>query len=263
MVFEELFSKQYLLKHPFMIFLSALAFTIFGIGGSIILFKDFNPSIIALALIGLMLVDSFSNTLLERKNNHWNQFKESLLIYLFIFAGVFIGYLLFGFVLPAEASNVIFQTQFLERGTMDATQLFFQGTFSSMLLNNLGVLAVCLLVSIIFGIETFFLFIVLWNASVFGSIFGSIASQAPIITGTNPLFTLVVLMIMALPHLVLEISAYLMSGLVGSNVSHKLLGRKVPLSYTMKLLVASIGLIILGVLFEYFFAPQVGLWLLA
>lgn len=277
MVFEQLYSIDYINKHKYLIFLISLAFTVFGIGSSVLLFRDFNHSLVSLALISLMLLVTLKDNLKltikpitdkEKQSmifyNLIKEYKDNIMIFFYIYAGIMIGFSIFSMILPSTAIESVFSTQYDFLVTDSAKLIFSYGDFSSIFLNNLSVLLVCLITSFLFGIGTIFLFVVVWNASVIGVIFGIVAKQTAISVNISPLLIFIVILLASLPHIIFEISGYLLSGVTGENFSNYLLSKKNNnfsyfklLKFSLIVLLIAIILILAGTFIENSFPSYV------
>jgi uncharacterized membrane protein SpoIIM required for sporulation len=275
MVFEKLYTSEFLLKNKIFIFVIALAYSVFGIAGSLLLFHTYNPSTTSLALISLILLvvlkDILKITSLklhkQKKSMRWEIFKEylrHLSIFAYLFAGIMLCFAFFSMILPVQGSSYIFAAQYSLLGTASADQLYSNGDFFSIFLNNLVVLVVCLVTSFLFGIGTIYLFVVIWNASVIGVIFGLVAKQTAVAATHSPILIFFFILIAALPHIVVEIASYLLAGITGENLSNYLFFNDTKKKHYFSIIQASIltvlvsiVLLIIGSLIEISFAPYI------
>ncbi|MFH1212211.1 MAG: hypothetical protein V1659_04780 [Candidatus Woesearchaeota archaeon] len=97
MVFEKFYTTEYINTHKYLIFVISVAYTVFGIATSLLLFNEFNQSLTSLAFIALMLLVTFKDLLkinLEPGQSDsfkkiFTQYRHTAVIFAFIFAGVF------------------------------------------------------------------------------------------------------------------------------------------------------------------------------
>ena len=82
----------------------------------------------------------------------------------------------------------------------------------------------CFAVSLAIGNGSIFL--ITWNASVWGTIFGNIAKTGALAVGKNPFIYLVLILISVLPHVILEIGSYIFATISGSEISESILKEK-------------------------------------
>jgi uncharacterized membrane protein SpoIIM required for sporulation len=92
-----------------------------------------------------------------------------------------------------------------------------EGFFTSVLKNNIKVLFACVLLSLIYGSGAI-LFIV-WNASVWGAVFGYSIRMSSIVSGQNMLITFLVIMIPVFPHILAEALSYFAAVISGGVLS--------------------------------------------
>lgn len=276
MVFEKFYTAEFLQKNKFYIFIIALAYSVFGIAGSLLLFHNFNPSTTSLALISLILlivlkdVLKISNPLRlyskkeTMRQEIFKEYKYQLSIFAYLFAGIVVCFSIFSLALPVRSSSFVFAEQYNLLGVSSADQLYAHGSFSSIFLNNLMVLVVCLVTSFLFSIGTIYLFIVIWNASVIGVVFGIVAKQTALAGTYSPILVLILILIAALPHIIVEIASYLLAGITGENLSNYLFFNETKKRHHFSIIQASIitillsiFLLVIGSLIEISFAPYV------
>jgi len=104
----------------------------------------------------------------------WNSSEKILPFFIFLFLGLAVAFSFWFVVLPKDTVTNLF---YLQMNTIKEINLGFSGNtsavgffFTRILLNNLKVLAFCVLFSIIYGAGA--IFILVWNASVIGAAIG-------------------------------------------------------------------------------------------
>jgi hypothetical protein len=275
MVLEKLYDLSYIKSHRWILLLISFSYTIISIGTSVLLFDE-NHAVIALTFLSLALLATLSRIL--RLDEPHEQSKEQkdvikdymthVLNFILIFIGIILPFAIFSMILPERAVFYLFSSQASLLPTTIASDMYQSGTVASIFLNNIVVLGICFVASFIMGTGAIFFFIIVWNASIIGVVFGSVAKHTGIINGISPLYVFAALILGAFAHLVLEIMAYLMAGLSGQDISDWImLDRKsiVKLSNVrfrimctnVALLVASVILIYVGALFEKSLAPYI------
>jgi len=161
----------------------------------------------------------------------WKTHGKDIAILLLYFFGVTISFAVWSFVLPEDT----FSAQTIKineiRGTGAITQ---QGMFESIFTNNLQVMAVAFIFSIIFGAGA--IFIIVWNASVLGVFIGQFSKS---------LWQIPLVSLGFLPHGIPEIGGYLSAALAGGILKYVLLD-------SAKLLLLGIALVALGAGIEAF-----------
>ena len=139
MVFDKLYSSDFLLKRPLFAFILGVSHTVLGLFLAILIFRD-SPALIAVGITSLLLMPSLfkitSKTgFVETKaNNFWKVLKANVpvaKVYLFMFFGIFFTFAFFSMVLPELARNHLFSQQLaIILGSGQAT--FSMGLFWSL-----------------------------------------------------------------------------------------------------------------------------------
>ena len=197
-MFEQIYSEKWLTKKPQYAFLLGLFYSLLSMVTALILFPG-NPSLAAIAFTTIAIVPSL-NRLLQLEENAEAKFKKFSLrklfsahkdmmkIYFFMFFGILLTFSAFSIILPNLARQHLFSSQLsiYQRMIIDGSgaAATFQQGFFSLLENNLKVLVIFLILSFIYGAGSVFL--LTWNASVWGAIFGYIAHQAATAQGISP-----------------------------------------------------------------------------
>lgn len=262
MVFENVYSQEYLNNNKHMVLILSFSYTILGISASYLLFRDFNSSLVSIGFTSLILLTVLRDILKisvkseiainEKKINLMNmlkQYKNDIIIFTYLFIGILLGFSIFSLGLPSEVSEKFFSSQYEFLVTNTPHDVFSHGTFESILLNNLAVLIICLITSFLFGIGTIFLFILVWNGSVIGTIFTEIAKQSAISLEHSQIIIFLVLLLAALPHMIFEIFSYLLSGIIGENLSDYLLAEKPKNSKYKKIINFTLSMISYSIIF--------------
>jgi len=209
--------------------------------------------------------------------------------YAYYFIGIIIIVSMIFTILPEERAVQAFSAQVEELNWIRGGQAragaggaghvagtFNQKKFVYLLENNMGVLALALLFSFIFGAGA--IYIITWNASIIGVLTGitakvgctgggalirpEIALSPCAVQGVNNilvsyLIALPCSMLSLLPHGIFEISAYFLAGLAGGilstvSVSNRLPSKKV-MEHTMAIIVLSMIFIVIGAVIESFY----------
>jgi len=144
-------------------------------------------------------------------------------VYIFLFIGVFLVFSVFSIILPEIATNNIFADQITAVGISGSA--LSEGGFTAIFSNNLIVFLFALIASFIYGSGA--IFIIIWNASVWGVVFGVLARDASTITNYNPFVYFTLTIIVVAPHLITEASAYIMAAISGGIVSKAVILEKV------------------------------------
>jgi uncharacterized membrane protein SpoIIM required for sporulation len=251
MVLEQLYSISYLNSRKWMLSVISFAYSIIGIALAALLFHG--VASVSLALICLMLLITLKDLIKISEKGRALQhiageYMGIMSILAYIFIGVIAAFLLMSLILTPQSREYILG----ESADLSAQDLFSPLQFGPVFLNNSVVLLVCLLSAFLFGIETLFFFIVVWNASVAGTTFGAAAAGSPIVVA--------IILLAALPHIVLEIGAFLLAGITGENFSKCVLDGRLyghTVKYGLTLVAVSLLMLILASSFEVTWAPGV------
>ncbi len=259
---EEIYDVKWLKNNPAYAFLLGLAYAVIGIGGAILLFPD-DPALISVAIISILLMPSlYQLSVIEEeseKSEGWfnlidllKKQKSAFKVYLFLFFGIFVTYAFFALFLPNLATNVLFQKQL---AILSGKALFDSGIFIHIFFNNFRILMLCFVISLIAGNGAIFL--ITWNASVWGTIFGNLAKTSASAVGKDPWIYFALIILSVLPHLVLEITSYIISIISGSVISEASLKERIfspqfnlILKYNLVLLVLGFVILVIAALVE-------------
>lgn len=233
MVLEYIYPSEWIGRKSRYAFLLGLTYSIIGIASAMLLFPE-DSGLAAIAFTSLLTLPSLNKLLSieatqaagEKKFNIIRLFKDHsdiFRIYLFLFFGIMLSFAFFSIVWPSIATSKIFAQQ--------ANIIGFKGyagssglVFGSLLKNNLRVLIFCILASLIYGAGS--IFIITWNASAWGVIFGIVAKNSALVTDVNPFVYFILTIIAVLPHLILEASSYFLAAISGGIVSIAVLREK-------------------------------------
>ena len=223
MVLEKLYDALYIKEHKHIAFILGIAYAICGISFSVFLFPD-DPAPMAIAFISLISVVSLKDILIFEKKiltgkSFVRQHRDILILLSYMFMGILITFAFFSIFMPMLTTTQVFSNQVGFVHTLSAKDIFDFGDIGSIFMNNAKVLLVCILTAFLFGMSTIFLLIIIWNASVIGVVFGVAAKQSALISNRNPLIYFLLILLAALPHIILEISAYLFGGIVGDRIA--------------------------------------------
>lgn len=243
MVLEQLYPLKLIEKNPFYAFLLGLGYSVIGIGSAILLFPE-DPAIVAVAFTAIMILPTL-NKLLRHEEEIESEKKDfgiylffrdhrcTFFIYTFFFLGVLLSFAIFSLALPSLATNILFENQLGVLYGQTGKAAFSIPLFWDIFANNLGVLILCFVAAFFFGDGGIFL--ITWNASVWGTIFGSLAKNAALGVGKNPWIYFILVLISVFPHMLLEAFSYFNSATAGGIVSKAVMREKLfsPKFYTI------------------------------
>lgn len=268
MVLEHIYPLNWLAKHTYFAFVLGFFYTVLSIFSSLILFPK-DPALVAVAFTSLLMLPSlylfFGIEEKQEEKESRFRFKRMVVdnmaifkIYLFSFLGILLAFSLFSILLPSLASNHLFREQIAVLGISSSQvggAFFSTSLMTSILFNNLKVLIFCFLISLLAGNGAIFL--ITWNASVWGTVFGLIAKSAAYTIGKNPFYIFFIITLSVGPHLILEVAAYILASISGSVISRDILKERSfsnkfnnILIYNIVLLLVSIAILILAAIVE-------------
>ncbi len=262
MVFDKLYTPEFLLKRPSFAFLLGIGHTIIGLFLAIMIFRE-DPALIAIGITSLLLLPSLykltsSAELTQKKQpTFWKVIKTNfpmMKIYIFLFFGIFFTFVFFSIALPKLATSHLFKQQL---AVLAGGATFSGGLFWHLLTWNLQVLFLCFIISLIAG-NGAILFIA-WNASVWGTVFGTLAKTAAVTLGGSSIIILILILLSVFPHMFLEGLSYIVATVSGSIMSDGLSKEKFfskemiqILKYNGLLLLTALGILLLACLVETF-----------
>ncbi len=262
MVFEQLYSADFLHEHPAYGFLLGIAYTILALFIALVIFPE-DPALIAIGLISLFLIPSLSKLtdrteISETALPDLKSFLRSVFpytkVYVSIFFGIFFTFAFFSIILPHIAASHLFSTQ-LNIVTGGKAGAFSTSLWLDLFSWNMQVLGLSFLLSLIAGNGA--IFFIAWNASVWGTIFGNLAKTAAVATTANPFILFLLVILSVFPHTFLEGLSYMLAAISGTTLStgmvrEPLVSRNMwlVLKYNLILLLLAIGVLAVGMLVE-------------
>jgi hypothetical protein len=227
-VFEHLFPDGLLERKEWTAFFLAIIYSTISIIIARFLFPA-NSGIVSVIFVSIFLIPYFSTILRreeyqekrEKRKGFLNLLRDNadvIQIYFFIFMGIYLAYMAYSFLAPyfGYEVGVVFREQ-LSLESVRGGAVFDIGTFTAILLNNWWVLLATFTIALIAGDGA--VFFIAWNASAWGTIFGYRAFMAGAHTGESALFMLLIIVLITLPHLILEGGAYILAALSGGIMS--------------------------------------------
>lgn len=231
---EQIYPIKLIEKNLVYAFLMGLSYAVIGIGLAVLLFPE-DPALVAVAFISIMFYPTISKLMkqeeaIETKREEFNLFvflrdhKYVFMVYLLFFVGVLLVFSFFALLLPSLATNHIFKNQIEVLYGFTGGAIFDKGLFFDILKNNLMVLVVIFITSFVLGDGGIFL--ITWNASVWGTIFGNLAKTAALNADRSPFFYFGLVFVIVAPHMLLEAFAYVASATTGGVVSKAMIKEK-------------------------------------
>jgi uncharacterized membrane protein SpoIIM required for sporulation len=258
---ENILKPDWLERTPRYAFVIGFIYSMIGIIAAYIVFPR-SQGIASIAFLSMLLVPSLSRILIieEKQDASSKKFtlkrifqdhSDVLQVYFMLFLGIFLAYALFSIKFSNLLVQGVFDSQLRIIG-MNVGQAVGGLNFYSILTNNIKVMIIFLVLSLIFGSGS--ILFLAWNASVWGVVFGYLATHY-----TNAFDTFVGTFLKVMPHMFLEAGAYFFAIVAGGIMSQAVLREKVgsnKFNYVLKdgfvFLTVSMILLILGALVEVY-----------
>jgi hypothetical protein len=270
MVFERLYSAEFLHDHPWYGFLLGIAYTVLGIFIAIMIFPS-DPAVIAIGITALFLIPSLSDLtdsaeITSKKVPTFKAYMKETIphvkVYIAVFFGIFFTFAFFSIILPKLAAGHLFNVQLdvvsgkaIGQALRGQALKFSPALWWDLFSWNMQVLGLCFLLSLIAG-NGAILFIA-WNASVWGTVFGNLAQTASFVSTANPFILFLLVIVNVFPHTFMEGLSYMLSTISGTTLSdgirkEKLLSKNMGLifKYNFILLLIAIGVLAVGMIIE-------------
>jgi uncharacterized membrane protein SpoIIM required for sporulation len=279
MVLEHIFPVDWLEKKGRYAFILGVIYSIIGILISSILFPG-DPALVAVAFTSLLLLPELYKifSIEERQERMeqkvgiralWRDDKDVVKIYLFLFLGILLVYSIGTMIMPEMQTNSLFREQleirFGQGFAGSATGIFSSDLFWNLLSNNFLVLLACFIMGLLTGDGAIFL--ITWNASVWGAIFGITAKGAGLFSGKHPFLFFGLIMLVVFPHMILEAISYFLAAISGSVISKDVILERFAsekfmgvFGFNMYLLLFALLFLLIGALVETFVLQHVGIY---
>ena len=277
MVLEHIFPEDWLEHKGRYAFILGLVYSIIGILLASILFPG-DPALAAVAFTSLLLLPELYKifSIEERQESMeqkvslptlWRDDIEVVRIYIFMFIGILLVYSVGTMLLPAMQTNTLFREQLEIRFGQGfaGNAIIANGLFFDLLSNNFLVLIACFVIALLTGDGAIFL--ITWNASVWGSIFGVTAKLAASFAGKNPFFIFGTIMLVVFPHMMLEAISYFLAAIAGSVISKDVILEQFAsdkffevFGFNLYLLLFGLIFLVLGALVETFVLQHVAIY---
>ena len=285
MVLEHIFPEDWLERKGIYAFLLGIGYSIVGVFIASILFPG-DPALVAVAFTAMLLlpelykifsIEERQESLEQRVNfkSLWRDDIEVVRIYIFLFLGVMLVYSVGTILLPELQANNLFREQLEIRfgqgfsGSATAGsatgEIFSSGLFYVLLTNNFLVLMACFILALLAGDGAIFL--ITWNASVWGTIFGLTAKNAATVAGQHPLYFFALIMLIVFPHMIIEAISYFLAAISGSVISKDVLLEQFAserffevFGFNLYLLLFGLLFLLLGAIVETFVLQNVSIY---
>ncbi|MBS3123228.1 hypothetical protein J4437_01195 [Candidatus Woesearchaeota archaeon] len=282
MVLEHIFPEDWLERKGMYAFILGIVYSIIGIIVASLIFPG-DPALVAVAFTSMLLLPELYKifSIEERKEGMeknisfgivWRDDLEIVRVYIYLFLGILLVYSIATIALSSLQTNTLFREQLEIRfgqgfsGNAISGQAVASGSlFFSLLQNNFLVLMACFILALLTGDGAIFL--ITWNASVWGSIFGITAEFAGKFSGKSQYAIFAVIMLIVFPHMMLEAISYFLAAISGSIISKDVLLEEFASSrfmevfgFNLYLLLFGLVFLVLGALVETFVLEHVDIY---
>jgi uncharacterized membrane protein SpoIIM required for sporulation len=258
---ENILKPDWLEKSPRYAFVIGIIYSIIAILAAYVVFPK-SQGIASIAFLSLLLVPSLGKILAieeiqDTKSKKFSIKKifqdhaDVLEVYFMLFLGIFLAYALFSLKFPNLLVQGVFSNQLRIIG-VNVGQAVGGFDFWSIITNNFKILVIFLVLSLVFGAGS--ILFLAWNASVWGVVFGYMATHY-----VNAFDTFVGTFLKVMPHMFLEAGAYFFAIVAGGIMSQAVLRESIgskKFEYVMKdgfaFLSVSVLLLILGAFVEVY-----------
>ncbi len=285
MVLEHIFPEDWLERKGIYAFLLGIGYSVIGVLVASILFPG-DPALVAVAFTSMLLlpelykifsIEERQESLEQRVSlrSLWRDDIEVIRIYIFLFLGIMLVYSIGTILLPELQANNLFREQleirfgqgFAGSATAGSAtgEIFSSGLFFVLLTNNFLVLMACFILALLAGDGAIFL--ISWNASVWGTIFGLTAKNAALFSGQHPLYFFALIMAIVFPHMIIEAISYFLAAISGSVISKDVLLEQFAserffevFGFNLYLLLFALLFLLLGAVVETFVLQNVSIY---
>jgi uncharacterized membrane protein SpoIIM required for sporulation len=235
MVLERIVPEAWLERKFFYAFFLGAFYGLLGIALARLLFAS-DPAIPAIAFTSLFLLpELYTIFKIEEAQQEqqrspglraaWRDNGDFFRVYLCLFLGILVVSMLAAMILPSLTVNALFHDQlamrsdsFTASGNAIGSGLAAgAGLFKALLTNNAIVLGAVFFVALLAGDGAIFL--ITWNASLWGAVFGVTARNAAYVTQGEPFLYFMQIVATVTPHVLLEASAYILAAMAGGLLS--------------------------------------------
>lgn len=239
MVLEHIIPERWLEKRAWSAFLLGGFYSVLGITIARFLFAA-DPALPAVAFTSLFILPELyaifkieeEEQVRDKKSDiraFWRDNGDFFRVFLLLFLGILFVYSIAAIILPGLSVNALFREQLAMRsmpgfgaaGLATGAAISDGGLFMRLLTNNAMVIAAVFIVALLAGDGAIFL--LTWNASVWGTIFGVTARNAAVATQGDPFTYFMKIVFTVTPHVLLEASAYILAAMAGGLISRSIL----------------------------------------
>jgi len=231
---EQLFNLKSIKGSSINIILLGVIYAFLGTISAFLLFPSY-VAIMSLSFTSILLIPSVAYLLQKEENiiakeRHFSlrvlvrDHKDIIRLYLLLFLGVFLAFCSIGVLTSNAYVEGNFNAQLKVAGiTGQATGIGAE--LVGILFNNLIVLVICFVLSLAYGSGS--LLFIVWNASVWGIVFGYFIRQSALAVQTSPFMYFAKIFLPFLPHMITEAASYIVAAIMGGIIAKAILREKI------------------------------------
>ncbi|MBU0460419.1 MAG: stage II sporulation protein M [Nanoarchaeota archaeon] len=277
MVLEHIFPEDWLERKGRYAFILGVIYSVIGILIASVLFPG-DPALVAVAFTSMLLLPELYKifSIEERRESVeqrvsiralWRDDMDIVRIYIFLFLGILLVYSMGTILMPEMQANTLFREQLEIRfgQGFSGQAILSSGLFFDLLSNNFMVMIACFILALLTGDGAIFL--ITWNASVWGTIFGLTAKGAGMFSGKSAFLYFGLIMLIVFPHMMLEAICYFLAAISGSVISKDVILEEFAshrfwevFGFNLYLFLFAIIFLLLGALVETFVLENVSLY---
>lgn len=231
MVFESLFSIEEIWQKKRNLFVLSAILSELGIISSMLVFGKEHAGLMSIAFTTILITPILTHATKKIRPSHelklnlkslFIRHKELIQVYSMVFLGILCSYAVMQALMPGVAEEKLFHQQLNAYGSIPSFGEFHPVPFQEIFFGNLIVLSVCFAFSLIYGVGS--MLFLTWNATVWGTIIGILASQSK--QEGLGLFAFVDLIMRISPHMFTEAIAYFLAIIGGVIISKAIVEHK-------------------------------------
>jgi hypothetical protein len=235
---EQLFDLKSIKGSSINIVLLGVIYSFLGIFSSLLLFPNY-VSIMSLAFTSILLIPSVAYLMQKEENmiakeRHFSlrilfrDHKDIMRLYLLLFLGVFLAFCSIGLLTSNAYVDNFFPAQLKVAG-LSGQAIGMGSELVGILFNNILILVVCFVLSLAYGSGS--LLFIVWNASVWGIVFGYIMRQSAAVAGAASGISSFVYFgktfLPFLPHMITEAASYIVAAIMGGVIAKAIVREKI------------------------------------
>jgi uncharacterized membrane protein SpoIIM required for sporulation len=231
---EQLFNLRSIKGSSINIMLLGVIYAFLGTFSALLLFPNY-VSIMSLAFTSILLIPSISSLIQKEENivakeRHFSittllrDHKDIVRLYLLLFLGIFLAFCAIGIFTSNDYVQHYFDAQLKVAG-ISGQALGVGSGIIGIVFNNLLVLAICFVLSLAYGSGS--LLFIVWNASVWGIVFGFFVRQSMASADVAPVVYFGRVFLPFLPHMITEAASYIVAAIMGGVIAKAIIRERI------------------------------------